>query len=169
MPPCIKLLSLKRKSRLWIIETSRFKTNPSYFMLTSTWNISILLPTCCFFRVVWMKMQIHSLPLSAAFRANSCFPGNCTQSSTALTNSALSGITGEMKWKLDQSDQSPQISVTQRRVWKNESLSKSFGSRWASKVKINAYYKTMKVFFDLACMSACCWIPKTKIWTFHNP
>jgi len=35
------------------------------------------------------------------------------------------------------SDQSPQISAT-------------FGSRWANKVKINAYYKTMKVFFDLA-------------------
>ncbi len=29
--PCIKLLSLKRKSRLWIIETSRFKTNPKPF------------------------------------------------------------------------------------------------------------------------------------------
>ncbi len=36
--PCIKLLSLKRISRLWII--------PSRCMLTSTWNISIgLLPT----------------------------------------------------------------------------------------------------------------------------
>ncbi len=42
-------------------------------------------------------------------------------------------------------------------IWKNESLSESFGSRWASKVKINAYYQTMKVFFDLACMSTCCW------------
>ncbi len=37
-----------------------------------------------------------------------CFPGNgCTQSSTALTNTALNEI--------DQSDQSPQISITQRR------------------------------------------------------
>ncbi len=26
-------------------------------------------------------------------------------------------------------------------VWKNESLSESFGSRWANKAKINAYYK----------------------------
>ncbi len=33
----------------------------------------------------------------------------------------------------------------------NESLSESFGSRWASKVKINAYYKTIRVFF-LPCM-----------------
>ncbi len=34
---------------------------------------------------------------------------------------------------------------------KNKSLSESFGSRWVSKVKITAYYKTMEVFFDLAC------------------
>ncbi len=45
--PCIKLLSIKRKSRLWIIETSRFKTNPSRFMLTSKWNIAYCPPTCC--------------------------------------------------------------------------------------------------------------------------
>ncbi len=73
-----------------------------------------------------------------------------------------------MKWKWDQSDQSPQISVTQR---KSESLSELFGSCWANKVKINAYYKTMKVFFDLACMSTCCWgLPKPKYEPFitHN-
>ncbi len=33
-------------------------------------------------------------------------------------------------------------------VW-NESLSKSFKSRWASKVKTNAFYETIKVCFDL--------------------
>ncbi len=49
-------------------------------------------------------------------------------------------------------------------IWKNESLSKSFGSRWANKVKINAYYKKMKVFFDLACMDVNLLLgtPKTK-------
>ncbi len=31
------------------------------------------------------------------------------------------------------------------------------GSRWPNKVKIKAYYKTMKVFFNLACMSSFCW------------
>ncbi len=54
---------------------------------------------------------------------------------------------------------------------KNESLNESFGSHWANKVKINAYYKTMKVFFNLACMSICCWgLPKTKYEPFitHN-
>uniref|UniRef100_A0A672MW04 Choline dehydrogenase n=1 Tax=Sinocyclocheilus grahami TaxID=75366 RepID=A0A672MW04_SINGR len=41
----------------------------------------------------------------------------------------------------------------------------------SSKVKINAYYKTMKVLFDLACMSTCCWgLPKPKDEPFitHN-
>ncbi len=54
---------------------------------------------------------------------------------------------------------------------KNESLSESFGSRWASKVITNAYYKTMKVFFNIACMSTCCWgLPKPKYEPFitHN-
>ncbi len=56
-------------------------------------------------------------------------------------------------------------------VWKNESLSESFGSRWENKVKLNAYYKKIKVFFDLACMSTCCWgLPKPKYEPFitHN-
>ncbi len=48
--------------------------------------------------------------------------------------------------------------------WENESLSESFGSCWANKVQINAYYEKMKVFFDLACMSICCWrLPKPKL------
>ncbi len=64
-------------------------------------------------------MLIHPLPLGAAFGAekNISFPGNaCKQSSSELTNTALNEI-----------DQSPQISVTQREglekwiVW--ESLS----------------------------------------------
>ncbi len=86
-----------------------------------------------------------------------------------LTNTALSGITGMMKW--DQSDQSLQIRVTQRRGLEKLILSESFGSHWTSKVKINAYYKTIKVFFDLACMSACCWglqKPKHEPFITHN-
>ncbi len=56
-------------------------------------------------------------------------------------------------------------------VSKNVSLNELFGSRWAKKVKINADYKKMKVFFDLACMSTCCWrLPKPKCEPFitHN-
>ncbi len=56
-------------------------------------------------------------------------------------------------------------------VWKNESLNESFGSHWANKVKTNAYYKNMKVFFELECMSTCCWgLPKPKYEPFitHN-
>ncbi len=56
-------------------------------------------------------------------------------------------------------------------VWKNESLNESFGSHWANKVKTNASYKNMKVFFELECMSTCCWgLPKPKYEPFitHN-
>ncbi len=65
--------------------------------------------------------------------------------------------TGMMKWKWDQSDQSLQISITQRRGLEKWIVERIFWSLWANKVKINAYYKTMKVFFDHACMSTCCW------------
>ncbi len=44
-------------------------------------------------------------------------------------------------------------------------------NRWANKEKIKAYYKTMKVFFDLACMLTCFWgLPKPKYELFitHN-
>ncbi len=47
----------------------------------------------------------------------------------------------------------------------------SFGSRWANKVKINAYSKKIKVVFDLACMLTCCWglsKPKYKPFITHN-
>ncbi len=60
-------------------------------------------------------------------------------------------------------DQSLQISVTQRRGLGKWIVEQLFESRWASKVKIYAYYKTMKVFFYLACISTCCWrLPKPK-------
>ncbi len=117
--PCIKLLSLKRKSRTlnhW--NKSFLKWIPSRFMLMSTWNISIL-PAHLLRMHTWENL-IFALGLNEnanSFFAtrccfwgvtSSCFPGNgCTQSSTALTNTALKEI--------DQSDQSPEISVTQRR------------------------------------------------------
>ncbi len=86
------------------------------------------------------------------------YHNSCTQSSTELTNTALNEI-----------DQSPQISVTQRRGLEKWSRWTSWGSRWANTVKLNAYYKEMKVLFDLACMSICCWrLLKPKL-TFHNP
>ncbi len=61
------------------------------------------------------------------------------------------------------------LSCFLKNLWKceNESLSESFGSHWANNVKINAYCKKMKVFFDLACMSTCCWgLPKPKYEPF---
>ncbi len=56
-------------------------------------------------------------------------------------------------------------------VWKNEARSKSFESHWASKLKINAYYKTIKVFFNLVCMSTCYWglpNPKKLYFSTHD-
>jgi len=79
-----------------------------------------------------MKMLINSVPLDAAFRAEKyLFPRKrCTQSSPALTNTAL--------WngnEIDQSDQSPQISITQRRGLDKLILSELFASRRASIIR----------------------------------
>ncbi len=76
-----------------------------------------------------------------------------------------------MKWKWDQSDQSPQISVRQRRGLEKRIVEQIIWESLSKYVKINAYYKTMKVFFDLACMSTCYWgLPKPKYESFiiHN-
>ncbi len=72
-----------------------------------------------------MKMLIHSLPLDAAFGAVHISVSPVKQSSTALTNTALSGLQARLEMKMRSIDQSQQISVTQRRAWKNE----PFGSR----------------------------------------
>ncbi len=118
-----------------------FKTNPKPFHVdvsAQSWEILI-------FALVWMKMQIHSLLLGAAFGAlkahKHCFKWNQTN------HCRLASCKGG--------------------VWKNL----SFGSCWANKVKINAYYKKMKVFFELACMSTCCWglsKPKYEPFITHN-
>ncbi len=163
--PCIKLLSLKRKRRLWIIETSCFlKQIPSRFLLTSALNISILPAHLLraqtrenlIFALVWMKMQIHSLLLGATFGA---------------LKIAVSPVTAVHKMKSTKQTNHRRLASRKGGVWKNESSSESFGSRWGNKVKINAYYKKMKVFFDLAWMSTCCWwLPKPKYEPFitHN-
>ncbi len=120
-------------------------------MLTSTWNISIL-PA----HLLWA-----SRPGKLDFRvglnenANSFFATRCRFWS--IKNSCF--------WAALSSHR--RLASRKRGVWKNESLNESFGSRWANKVKTNAYYKKMKVFFDLACMSACCWgLPKPKYEPF---
>jgi len=112
---CIKLLCLKRKS--FLIPVWRQHDTLAYCR-----------PLVDLFMLVRMKVQIHSLPLGAAFGALKIAVSRqrCTQSSTAL-----SGITGMMQWKWDQSTNHRWL------VWKNKSLKESFGSRWANKVKIN--------------------------------
>ncbi len=103
--------------------------------------------------LVWMKMQIHSLPLGAAFGA--------------AHRNAVHKAYRHDEMNMRPIEQSPQISVTQRKALEKWIVEQIFGSRWASKVKLNAYYKKMKVFFDLGCMSSCCWgLPKPKYESF---
>ncbi len=98
-------------------------------MLVSKWNISIL--------------PAHLLPQGASFGALKI----AVSPVTAVHKSALLTITTTALNEINQSEQSRKWGV-----WKNESLSESFESRWANKVKINAYYKKIKVFFFLPCM-----------------
>ncbi len=84
-------------------------------MLMSTWNISILPAHLLraqtlgnlILALVWMKMQIHSLPLGAAF---------------AALKIAVSPVTNTSLNEIDQSDQSRRLAARKGGVWKNESL-----------------------------------------------
>ncbi len=117
-------------------------------------------------------MQIHSLPLGAAFGALNISVSPVTLYTTQHCAHKRCFIRHYRRDEMEmKSTNHRRLASRKGGVWKNESLSESFGSRWASKVKINAYYKTIKVFFDLACMSTCCWgLPKPKYEPFitHN-
>ncbi len=140
------IVSQKKESTLNHWNESFLKPIPSRFMLTSSWIISILPPTCWSLRVGLNENANSFFATRCSFWSNICFPGN-TVHKAALRSQTLLYQTLQERW--DENE-------TNHRVWKNESLNELFGSRWANKVKINAYYKTMKVFFDLACMSTCC-------------
>ncbi len=122
-----------------------------------------------------MKMQIHSLPLGAAFGAVkiAVYPvtlytkQHCAHKCCFIRHYRHD----EMKIKSTNRTNHRRSASCKGGVWKNESLSESFGSCWASNVKINAYYKTMKVFLTLHACQACCWgLPKPKYEPFitHN-
>ncbi len=123
----------------------------------------------CEGKSIWMKLQIHSLPLGAAFGAKIA-----VSPVTAVHKAALHSHQTLQAWcNENETNRTNHRRLASRTggVWKNESLSESFGSRWANKVKINAYYKKMKVLFDHACMSTCCWgLPKPRYEPFitHN-
>ncbi len=70
--PCIKLLSFKRKSRLRVMKTSRFKTNLSCFKVTSTWNISILMPAHLLRAQTRENLNLHSLKHSGFLWRRRC-------------------------------------------------------------------------------------------------
>ncbi len=161
------LVSQKKELTLNHWNESFLKWIPSRFMLTSTWNISILSAHLLVSsrRSEWKCKFILCSMCHFWSGKNSGFPGSAVHKA-ALRSQTLLYQALQAWWNENETNQTNHRRLASRKggVWKNESLSKSFGSRWASKVKINAYYKTMKVFFDL-----CVWTPKTKIWTFHYP
>ncbi len=121
--------SLKRK--LFV------KRIPSCLMLKSTWNISILpaqlLHTQTWennliFALVWMKTQIHSLPLGAAFGALNIAVSPVTLYTKQHYKHCFIRHYRQDEMKMRPIDQSPQISITQRRGLEKEWLSKLFGS-----------------------------------------
>ncbi len=131
------IVSQKKESTLNYWNESFLKPIPSRFMLTSTWNISILIPTCsmCWsFLLVWMKMQIHSLPLGATFGALKISVSAVTLYTKQHCAHKHCFIRHYRRMKMKSTNHSRLVS-RKGGVWKNESLSESFGSRWASKNK----------------------------------
>ncbi len=95
-------------------------------MLMSTWNISILArPLVGLLALVWLKMQIHSLPLGAAFGALkiAVFPGN-TVHKAALHSQTLLYQALQARWNENETNRTNHRRLASR---KNESLSKSLG------------------------------------------
>ncbi len=135
-------------------------------MLTSTWNISILPPTC------W-SFSIGLNENASSFFATRCrfWGGKIVTLYTKQHCTHKCSFYYDLEKKSTNRTNHRRLASHKGGVWKNESLNESFGSRWASKVKINAYYKMMKVFFDLARMSTCCWgltKPKYEPFITHN-
>ncbi len=91
----------------------------------------------------------------------SCWSGKIvsplTLYTTQLTNTAYQAL--QAWWNENETNRTDHHRLASRKggIWKNESLR-----------KINAYYKTMKVFFELICMAI--WLPKPKYEPFitHN-
>ncbi len=161
--PCIKLLSLKRKCRLWIIETSRF-------LKRQYETLAYCPPTCWSFRVGLNENANSFFATRCRFWSgkNCWFPGNTVHKAARSQTLLYQAL--QAWWNENETNHRRLVS-SKGGVWKNESLNKSFGSLWENKVKINAYYKTIKMFFELACMSTCCWgHPKPKYEPFitHN-
>ncbi len=118
-------------------------------------------PTCWSFRFGPNENANSLLAIRCHFCSgkNSGFPDN----EAALSSQTLLYQALKAWWNENETNWTNHRRSASRNggVWKNESLNKSFGSRWASKVKINAYYKTNNVFF-LPCMHD----SQTKIWIY---
>ncbi len=129
------IVSQKKESTLNHWNESFLKPIPSCFILTSTWNISILPP----------------LLAGLNENANSFFATRCHICSGKIAVFPVTLYTkqhcahkrcfirhyrhDEMKMKSTNRTNQRRLASHKGGVWKNESLSESFGSRWASKVK----------------------------------
>ncbi len=138
------IVSQKKESTLNHWNESFLKRIPSRFMLTSTWNISILPPhLLCeqtwenlIFALVWMKMQIHSLPLGATFGALKIAVSSVTAvHKAALRSQTLLYQALQAWWNKNETNRTNHSRLASRKggVWKNSSLNESFGNRWANK------------------------------------
>ncbi len=119
---CIKLLSLKRKSRLWIIEMSPFlKRIQSRFMMTSTWNFSIL-PTHLWSFCVGLNENAKSFFATRCCfwsSKHSGFPGN-TVHKAALHSQTLLYQALQAWWNENYTNRTNHCRLTSRKggVWK---------------------------------------------------
>ncbi len=86
-------------------------------MLKSTWNISILPSTCWSFRVGLNENANSFFATRCSFWSckNSCFPGNAVHKAALRSQTLLYQALQVEEMEMRSIDQSPQISVTQRR------------------------------------------------------
>ncbi len=164
---CITLFPLKRKSHQWIIEISRFKNESQAVSCWRQHESLAYCPPTCWCIGICLNENANSF---FATRCHSCFLGNAVHKA-ALQTLLYQALHARLNANETNRTNHHRLATRKGGVWKNESLSESFGSHWAGKVWINAYYKTMKVLFDLACMSTCCWgllKPKYEPFIAHN-
>ncbi len=171
--PCIKLLSPLKVS-IDSKESTLNHWNESFLTMNpKPFHVDVNDDDACslvgLFRLVWMKIQIHSLPLGAAFGAVkiAVSPVKAVHKA-ALHSQTLLYQALQARWNENETNRTNHCRLASRKggVWKINHRAESFESRCPSKVKISAHYKC---FLTLHACQPVIWTPKTKIWTFHNP
>ncbi len=137
------LLSFKTKSDSWIIETN--------LQAVSCWRqhetLAYCRPTCWSFCVGLNENANSFFATRCRFWSskNSGFPGNVVHKAALRSQTLL-----YQAWNKNRRPIGPiTADKHQAKEWYGKWIVKwiVFGSRWANKVQINAYYKKIKVFF----------------------